>query len=98
MVHDQRALVRWDVDIELEEQRLKSGRCRLFAGEGEEDISFLLHEVEDVVRAEGWTKAFRLCGEEDGVVVSSFAMLEEGEVAVFGRQYGQVEASSCKDM
>jgi hypothetical protein len=50
MVNDQCALVGGDVDVDFVEQRLDSNGSCLFAGQREEDVSFLLQEIEERVR------------------------------------------------
>ena len=64
VVDDGRALGGGDADVKLEEERLDGGRGGLLAGEGDEDVSILLDELEEVVGGQGWAEALRLCGEQ----------------------------------
>lgn len=56
----------------------------MIAGKRNNDVSFLVHEIEKLVRGEGGTEAFGFGGEEDNVVVRAFAMSEEREFVCFG--------------
>ena len=77
MVYHHRALVSRNADIEFEKRRLNSSGCGRFAREGNENVSFLLQEFENVVRGKRRTKTFRLRGEENDMVVCSLSMSEE---------------------
>ena len=48
----------------------------MFAREGDEDVSILLHEFQEVVRCEGRAEAFGLARQEEDMVVCSFAVLQ----------------------
>jgi hypothetical protein len=76
MVDDHCALVGWDVDVEFGEHSLDGRRCSVFAREGDEDVSILLHEFQEVVRCEGRAEAFGLARQEEDMVVCSFAVLQ----------------------
>jgi hypothetical protein len=85
VVNNNCALVCGNADVEFEKRRLDSRGCNRFAGERDEDVSFLLQEFEKVVRGERRAEAFRFAGEEEDVVVCSLAMSEQRELVGFWR-------------
>lgn len=98
MIDDSCALGGGDADVELEEERLDGGRGGLLAGEGDEDVSILLDELEEVVGGQGWAEALGLCGEQEDVIVGALIMLKESDLVSLGRIDGGVEAASCRHM
>ena len=94
MIDNQCALVAGDADVELEEEGLDGGGGDLLAGERNENISVFLKEFKKVVGGQSWAEAFRLCGEQEDVVVGSFIMLEEGDFVSLGRFDSCMETAS----
>jgi hypothetical protein len=51
----------------------------VIARECDNNVSFLLHEVEELIGGQSGAKAFRFGGEEDDMVISTLAVTEERE-------------------
>ena len=84
VINHQGALVVGDTDIELEEEGLDSGRGSLLAGKCNKDVAVFLDEFEELVGSQRWAEAFRLCGEQEDVVVGSLIVLEECNLVALG--------------
>lgn len=78
------ALVVGDADIELEKKGLDSGRGSLLVGKRNKDVAVFLDEFEKLIGSQRWAEAFRLCGEQEDVVVGSLIVLEECDLVALG--------------
>lgn len=54
--HNRRA-VAGEVKVEFQQQRADGAGCRRLAGESEEDVAVIVHEVDDVLGVEGGSEA-----------------------------------------
>lgn len=94
VVDDQGGALRWQSNVELEEKRGDGRGDRLFRGQGQQDVAVLVDIVDEDGGSQVGAEAFGLGREEDEVVVSELAVLEEGEGGRLGRFEREGEAAS----
>lgn len=97
VVHDQARPVLGKRNIEFQQKAADGGRDCALSRKSKENIGTGIDELDDRVGGQGRTEAFRLGGEEEQVGVGGLAVLEEGELSVFGGAVGDLEASCCEE-
>ncbi|KAH9826529.1 hypothetical protein Tdes44962_MAKER00493 [Teratosphaeria destructans] len=95
MIDDQAVPLRRNADVQLQQQAADGGGHRLRAGQGQQDVRALIHEVDQDIRGEVGAETLCLGGKEKEVGIRRDAVLEEREGGVFDRDVGDVEAAVC---
>lgn len=62
VVHNERVPLGWQVDIQLQQQRVQRARRRHIGAQRKQDVSIILHKVEQDLRCQGGTERLQSGG------------------------------------